>query len=69
MNKFTDLTFGNSEEALISGLVLAVTAPTDEGSAEALRLTESLAQGMSKDAVERSKAAAAKIVDGWKAWA
>jgi len=60
----TDLTFGNSEEALISGLVLSVTAPSDAASAEALRLTETLAQSMSKDAIERSMAAAAKIVDG-----
>ena len=59
-----DLTFGNHEEALISGLVLAVTAPTDADSAEALELTETLVQGMSKDAVERSMAAATKIIDG-----
>ena len=53
--------------ALIKGLVLAVTAPTDEKSQEVVQYVNRLANGMSKSDVEHCKdAAAQRIMHGFK---
>ena len=45
----------NHYEAFRMGLWLAVTAPTDAQSGDALRMAESFASHLSKDEIERAK--------------
>lgn len=45
----------NHYEAFRMGLWLAVTAPTDAQSGDALRMAESFAGHLSKDEIERAK--------------
>ena len=46
----------NHYEAFRMGLWLAVTAPTDAQSSDALRMAESIAGHLSSDEIERAKA-------------
>jgi hypothetical protein len=50
------MNFDNHYEAFVSGLLLAVTAPTEEQSQEALALAESIAGHLTADQVEQAKA-------------
>lgn len=53
--------------ALIKGLVLAVTAPTDEKAQEVVQYLNMIANGMRKSDVEYCKdAAAQRIMHGFK---
>ena len=46
------------KEALVLGLLLSLTAPTDELAQEAAAMADSIASGMSTDEVEACKAIA-----------
>ena len=49
------MNFENHYEAFVYGLLLAVTAPTEEKSNEALELAESIAGHLTDDQVEQAK--------------
>lgn len=56
--------FKNDNEALIHGLILAVTADTDLKSNEALTLCEKVTESLSEFEVARCKKIAEGILDG-----
>lgn len=57
------------KEALINGLVLAVTAPTDEKAQEVVQYVNKIANGMRKSDVEHCKKTAAyRIKKGLFFW-
>lgn len=53
----------NRTEALAQALALAVAAPEDEQSQQAIRLATNIASGMSEVQVARAKRMAVKLVD------
>jgi hypothetical protein len=53
----------SSYEALVLALELAVTAPTEEKSSQALAMAESIAQGMTEIEVMRAKKEAEKNLE------
>lgn len=53
----------NHYEAFRMGLWLAVTAPTDSQSDDALRMAESIAGHLSEDEIERAKAEVEARID------
>jgi hypothetical protein len=59
------MSFDNHYEAFVSGLLLAVTAPTEEQSQEALALAESIAGHLTADQVEQAKSDAVKRLDNF----
>jgi hypothetical protein len=59
------MNFDNHYEAFVSGLLLAVNAPTEEQSQEALALAESIAGHLTADQVEQAKSDAVKRLDNF----
>mgnify|MGYP001193861195 CR=1 FL=1 len=59
--------FTNEEQALAHGLMLAIVAKTDEDSAKAMELVDTLSASMTREAVERSKVVAERLVMEWDA--
>ena len=59
------MNFENHYEAFVSGLLLAVTAPTEEKSQDALELAESIAGHLTDDQVEQAKADVVKRLDNF----
>ena len=59
------MNFENHYEAFVSGLLLAVTAPTEEQSQEALALAESIAGHLTDDQVEQAKSDVVKRLDNF----
>ena len=57
--------FTNEEQALAHGLMLAIVAKTDEDSAKAMELVNTLASSMTAEAVERSKVVAERLAMEW----
>lgn len=53
----------NHDEALTMGLVLAITAPTEEDAQRVIQMAEELAVGMTDEQVEAAKARALDILD------
>ena len=56
--------FDNDKEAVINGLVLAVTAPTDAKSDEALALVKQISSSMNELEIADCKKEAHKILEG-----
>ena len=56
--------FDNDKEAVINGLVLAVTAPTDAKSDEALALVKQISSSMDELTLASCKTEAQKILEG-----
>lgn len=54
----------NDHDALVQALVLAVTAPDDERSAQAVALGEKIAAGMTEVEVARAKREAEGVLAG-----
>lgn len=59
------MSFENHYEAFVSGLLLAVTAPTDEKSQDALELAESIAGYLTDAQVEQAKSDVVKRLDNF----
>lgn len=52
-----------NNDAVILGLFLGLTGPTEEGRAEVIRLTEDIAARMTPEAVERCKTVALRYAE------
>ena len=59
------MNFDNHYEAFVSGLLLAVTAPTEEQSNKVLELTESIAWHLTDEQVEQAKSDVVKRLDNF----
>jgi HAMP domain-containing protein len=62
MKKFTITT---PRDALILGLTLAITAPTEAQFRRAANLADSFARGMTPKEIENAKSAAQSLADEW----
>ena len=60
-----EMNFDNHYEAFVYGLLLAVTAPTEEQSKYALELAESIAGHLTDYQIEQAKSDAVKRLDNF----
>lgn len=59
------MNFENHYEAFVSGLLLAINAPTEEQSKEALEIAESIGGHLTDDQVEQAKSDVVKRLDNF----